>query len=54
MPGFSEALSLMRPGDEWILWVPPQLGYGATDTGPIPGNSLLRFQIVLHSVTPAR
>ena len=31
VPGFTEALELMRPGDEWIVWVPPQLGYGAKD-----------------------
>jgi FKBP-type peptidyl-prolyl cis-trans isomerase len=53
VPGFTEALELMRPGDEWIVWVPPQLGYGAQDTGPIPGNSVLRFRLALHSVTPA-
>jgi FKBP-type peptidyl-prolyl cis-trans isomerase len=53
VPGFSEALELMRPGDEWIVWVPPQLGYGAKDVGPIPANSVLRFKLVLHSVTPA-
>lgn len=53
VPGFTEALKLMRPGDEWIVWVPPQLGYGATDKGPIPGNSVLRFRLALHSVTPA-
>ncbi|HEV2596419.1 MAG TPA: FKBP-type peptidyl-prolyl cis-trans isomerase [Sphingomicrobium sp.] len=54
VPGFSEALSLMRPGDEWIVWLPPQLGYGASDSGPIPGNSVLRFRLALHSVTPGR
>ena len=53
VPGFSEALELMRPGDEWIVWVPPQLGYGANDKGPIPGNSVLRFRLALHSVTHA-
>lgn len=53
VPGFSEALELMRPGDEWIVWVPPQLGYGAKDKGPIPANSVLRFRLALHSVTPA-
>ena len=53
VPGFTEALELMRPGDEWIVWVPPQLGYGAEDSGPIPGNSVLRFRLALHSVTPA-
>jgi len=53
VPGFTEALELMRPGDEWIVWVPPQLGYGDKDTGPIPANSVLRFRLALHSITPA-
>lgn len=53
VPGFTEALKLMRPGDEWIVWVPPALGYGANDKGPIPGNSVLRFKLALHSVKPA-
>lgn len=53
VPGFTEALTLMRPGDEWIVWIPPQLGYGAEDKGPIPGNSVLRFRLALHSVAPA-
>lgn len=53
VPGFTEALMLMRPGDEWVVWIPPALGYGADDKGPIPGNSVLRFRMVLHSVTPA-
>jgi peptidylprolyl isomerase/FKBP-type peptidyl-prolyl cis-trans isomerase FklB len=52
VPGFTEALLLMRPGDEWIVWIPPALGYGAEDKGPIPGNSVLRFRLALHSVTP--
>ncbi len=53
VPGFTEALELMRPGDEWVVWVPPQLAYGPNDKGPIPGNSVLRFRLALHSVTPA-
>jgi peptidylprolyl isomerase/FKBP-type peptidyl-prolyl cis-trans isomerase FklB len=53
VPGFSEALELMRPGDEWIVWVPPQLGYGDKDVGPIPGGSVLRFKLALQKVTPA-
>ena len=43
----------MRPGDEWIVWVPPALAYGAKDKGPIPGNSVLRFKLALRSVKPA-
>ena len=53
VPGFDEALKLMRPGDEWIVWIPPALGYGAAATGPIPANSTLRFRMALRSVTPA-
>ena len=53
VPGFTEALMLMRPGDEWIVWIPPELGYGATAKGPIPANSVLRFKMELRSVTPA-
>lgn len=53
VPGFTEALTLMRPGDEWIVWVPPALGYGDKDKGPIPGGSVLRFKLALHSVKTA-
>ena len=53
VPGFTEALKLMRPGDEWIVWIPPALGYGARETGTIPANSVLRFRMALRSVTPA-
>ena len=52
VPGFTEALKLMRPGDEWIVWIPPALGYGERKTGPIPPNSVLRFKLSLRSVTP--
>jgi peptidylprolyl isomerase/FKBP-type peptidyl-prolyl cis-trans isomerase FklB len=53
VPGFTEALGLMRPGDEWVVWIPPALGYGEQASGPIPANSVLRFRLALHSVTPA-
>ena len=53
VPGFTEALSLMRPGDEWIVWIPPELGYGSAATGTIPPNSVLRFRMELRSVAPA-
>lgn len=53
VPGFTEALKLMRPGDEWVVWIPPALGYGAEASGPIPANSILRFRMALHEVTPA-
>ena len=49
-PGFNEALKLMRFGDEWVVWIPPGLGYGAQAAGPIPANSTLRFRMALRSV----
>jgi peptidylprolyl isomerase/FKBP-type peptidyl-prolyl cis-trans isomerase FklB len=50
VPGWVEALQLMRPGDEWILYVPPSLGYGDEDKGEIPPNSVLIFRIQLLGV----
>jgi peptidylprolyl isomerase/FKBP-type peptidyl-prolyl cis-trans isomerase FklB len=50
--GWQEALQLMRPGDEWILYVPPALGYGAEGQGPIPGGAALIFRIELIDVLP--
>ena len=50
VPGFSEALKLMKPGDEWIVWIPPALGYGERAAGTIPPNSVLRFRLALHKV----
>jgi FKBP-type peptidyl-prolyl cis-trans isomerase len=47
VPGFSEAITHMRPGDEVIATFPGSLGYGASGSGPIPPNAALRFRIVL-------
>jgi peptidylprolyl isomerase/FKBP-type peptidyl-prolyl cis-trans isomerase FklB len=52
--GWQEALQLMRPGDEWILYVPPNLGYGAEGAGgQIPPGAALIFRIELLGVLPA-
>ncbi len=50
IPAWVEALQMMRPGDEWILYVPPALGYGEQGQGPIPPNSVLIFRIKLIGV----
>jgi FKBP-type peptidyl-prolyl cis-trans isomerase len=52
IPGWTEGLQLMRPGDEWILYVPPELAYGAKTAGPIPPDSVLIFRVQLLSVLP--
>ena len=50
--GWVEAMELMRPGDEWILYVPPDLGYGAEGNEKIPPGSALIFRIELIDVLP--
>jgi peptidylprolyl isomerase/FKBP-type peptidyl-prolyl cis-trans isomerase FklB len=44
----------MRPGDEWVLYVPPEQGYGEEGAGggEIPPNSPLIFRIELLGVLP--
>ena len=45
VPAWMEALPRMHVGDEWMLYVPPELGYGPEGSGPIPANSVLIFRI---------
>lgn len=52
VPAWQEALPLMRPGDEWILYVPPKLGYGSEGNEKIPPGSALIFRIELIDVLP--
>ncbi len=52
VPGWNEALQLMRPGDDWTLYLPPSLGYGDEATGPIPANSVLVFRLQLLAIVP--
>jgi FKBP-type peptidyl-prolyl cis-trans isomerase FklB len=42
-----EALPMMHVGDEWVLYVPPELGYGERETGPIPAGSVMVFRLQL-------
>jgi peptidylprolyl isomerase/FKBP-type peptidyl-prolyl cis-trans isomerase FklB len=53
IPAWQEALQLMRPGDEWILYVPSNLGYGEEGAGQIPPGAPLIFRIELIDVLPA-
>ena len=48
VPGFAEAMMLMPRGAKYRVWIPPQLGYGAQDNGPIPANSVLVFDITMR------
>ncbi len=52
--GWIEALPMMRPGDEWILYVPSSLGYGSEGRPPvIPPSSVLVFDLTLVDVLKA-
>ena len=51
VPGFSEALTLMKPGDHWLVFIPSKLGYGARGApGAIPPNADLIFEILMVGV----
>jgi peptidylprolyl isomerase/FKBP-type peptidyl-prolyl cis-trans isomerase FklB len=52
VPAWTEALQRMRPGDMWMLYAPPSLGYGEKGAGPIPPNSALVFRVELLAVLP--
>ena len=47
--GFCTAVQQMTDGDVWEVYIPYQLGYGATGTSGIPAYSTLIFDINLVS-----
>jgi FKBP-type peptidyl-prolyl cis-trans isomerase len=55
IPGWVEALGLMKEGDAWEIVIPSELGYGAQGAGgDIPPNQTLVFQMELLHVDPAK
>jgi FKBP-type peptidyl-prolyl cis-trans isomerase len=54
IPGWTEALKLMKVGSTWNLTVPARLAYGEHGSGPIPGNSVLKFQVELLDIVPEK
>jgi FKBP-type peptidyl-prolyl cis-trans isomerase len=51
IPGWVEALKLMKTGDTWEIVVPSELGYGADGAGnTIPPNQTLVFTLALAKV----
>jgi FKBP-type peptidyl-prolyl cis-trans isomerase FklB len=53
--GWIEILQLMRKGDNWKVYIPSELGYGAAGAagGAIPPNAVLVFEIALEDIRPA-
>ena len=62
IPGWTETLTMMKPGGKWEIVVPQELAYGSRGKGlKIPPYSTLRFEIELisfegtgQSAVPAR
>lgn len=52
IPGWKQALPLMKVGDKWMLYVPSSLAYGQQGNQVIPPNSLLQFELELLEVNP--
>ncbi len=50
IPGWVTVLPLMRPGDEWIIYLPPEYAYSAAGQDIIPPNTPLEFRIELLDV----
>lgn len=49
--GWQIALTQMCPGDKWRIYVPAEVGYGATYVAGIPKHSTLIFEIELVGVS---
>lgn len=55
IPGWDEGLKGMSKGEKGILIIPSALAYGPDGTGPIPPNSVLRFDLeMLDFSTPSK
>lgn len=58
IPGFTEALKLMKKGGKYRIWIKPELGYGAEARRDpqgrevIPADSLLVFEVDLLEFLP--
>lgn len=55
IPGWTEALKMMKPGAVWEVFIPAHLAYGERGQGPIiEPNQTLIFDIHLKSIQPIK
>jgi len=55
IPGWAEALKLMKEGAKWQLFIPPDLAFGERGSGTLIGpNATLIIEVELISVQEKR
>lgn len=55
IPGYGASVPYMHVGDEWVLYIPPGMGYGERGAGGvIPSNAVLVFRIKLLGLLSVR
>lgn len=52
--GWTEALTLMKTGAKWKIFVPSELAYGSRGRPSIPPNSALIFEVELLEIVKAK
>jgi len=53
IPGWTEALQMMKVGSKYKLFIPSELAYGASGRPGIPPNSALVFEVELLDIVKA-
>ena len=48
--GWTEGIPFFKEGGNGVLLIPSHLGYGSNGSGPIPGGSVLVFNVKLIKV----
>jgi len=50
MPGFREVVPMMKKGDKWQVFLPPEMAYGVKGQNPIGPNEVLVFDLHLLEI----